>query len=214
MRLIAILRDPVARAFSHYRMMRLRGEESRSFEAAVEELLRPERLREVRRAPTPTSAYVAWGEYGRILAGYRELFPAEQLKVVYTAELEADPAAVLVTLHEHLGVATDFVPENLEQRYRVGAGEQRMRRLSPEALRGRARRSAGLRRAWGGLPEGARHSVYNGFEKVTYRFDLWNRRGAGAEPTGPAPETAARLRDHFAADAAVLTDPLGAPPPW
>jgi hypothetical protein len=68
-RLVAILRDPVARAESHHRMMRLRGEEPRSFDRAVAELLRPEALEQARREPTPTSAYVAWGEYGRILAG-------------------------------------------------------------------------------------------------------------------------------------------------
>jgi hypothetical protein len=203
-RLVAILRDPVARAASHHRMMRLRGEETRTFEQAIEEQLRPQALAAARAAPTPTSAYVAWGEYGRILAGYLELFPAEHLLILFTEDLEQRPVEVLAEVHRHLGVRADFVPDNLDQRFRVGAAEQRLGGVSPETLRERARRSGALRGAWGRLPRGARHALYNGFEKVTYRFDLWNRRAATEE----------RLREHFAADAEVLRAQLGTAPPW
>ncbi len=214
-RLVAILRDPVARAASHHRMMRLRGEDTRTFERAVDEQLRPPALDAARAAPTPTSTYVAWGEYGRILAGYLELFPAEQLLVVYTDDLERHPVEVLAEVHRHLGVRADFVPDNLDRRFRVGAAEQRLSGVSPETLRERARRSGALRGAWERLPRGARHALHNGFEKVTYRFDLWNRRGATEEPEGPpAAATEERLRQHFAADAEVLRAQLGALPPW
>jgi hypothetical protein len=214
-RLVAILRDPIARAASHHRMMRLRGEETRSFDGAVAELLRPAAVSEARRAPTPTSAYVAWGEYGRILAGYRELFPAEQLHVVYTEDLEGRPAEVLAGVHRHLGVRADFLPENLDQRFRVGAAEPRLQGVSPEALRRRARRSGPLRRAWRRLPGGARHTLHSGFEAIAYRFDLWNRRAAGdAGEAAPSTATVEALREHFAADAEELRAQLGAPPPW
>jgi hypothetical protein len=214
-RLVAILRDPVARAASHHRMMWLRGEETRTFEQAVDEQLRPQALEATRTAPTPTSAYVAWGEYGRILAGYLELFPTEQLLVIYTEDLEQRPVEVLAEVHRHLGVEADVVPDNLDRRFRVGAAEQRLGGVSPESLRRRARRSGALRGAWGRLPRGARHGLYNGFEKVTYRFDLWNRKATTEEP-GQAPAAAIeeRLREHFAADAELLRAQLGAPPPW
>jgi hypothetical protein len=213
-RLVAILRDPVARAASHHRMMRLRGEETRTFEQTIDDQLRPQALGAARAAPTPTSAYVAWGEYGRILAGYLELFPAEQLLVVYTENLERRPVEVLAEVHRHLGVRADFVPDNLDRRFRVGAAEQRLSGVSPEAVRERARRSGALRGAWGRLPRGARHALYNGFEKVTYRFDLWNRRAATEESEQAPAATEERLREHFAADAELLKAQLGAPPPW
>ncbi len=69
-RLVAILRDPVARAVSHHRMVVRRGGELRSFDEAIDELLAPAALEEARRRPAESSGYVVWGEYGRILAGY------------------------------------------------------------------------------------------------------------------------------------------------
>ena len=43
-KLIAILRDPVARARSYHRMSRMRGHERRSFDLAIEQLLEPDAL--------------------------------------------------------------------------------------------------------------------------------------------------------------------------
>ncbi len=213
-RLIAILRDPTDRALSHFRMMKMRGEEHRTFDEAIHDLLLPENLREARRAPTSTSAYVVWGEYGRILAGYWNLFGPQQLKIVFTADLEARPAEVLTGLHEYLGVRNDFLPENLERRYRVGAGKQRVGRFSPEAARSWARRNRRLRAGWNGLPECARHTIYTGFERVTYRFDLWNRKAADDDASAPSTETIQRLREHFEDDSPGLRALLDTAPPW
>jgi hypothetical protein len=137
------------------------------------------------------------------------------LLVAYTAELERDPVTVLSQVHRHLGVRTDFVPDNLDRRFRVGSAERRLSGLSPEALRRRARRSGTLRGAWGRLPKGTRHALYNRFEEVAYRFDLWNRRTASEkQKEAPSAATVELLREHFAADAELLRAQLGAPPPW
>ena len=73
-RLIAILRDPVARAISHHQMAVMNGLDKRTFNDAIDELLRPESLRDARQHPQETTGYVAWGEYGRILAAYFDVF--------------------------------------------------------------------------------------------------------------------------------------------
>ncbi len=74
-RLIAILRDPVERARSHHRMTATKGRERRSFDEAIDEQLRPDALAALRSAPDEGVGYVAWGEYGRILAGYARRVP-------------------------------------------------------------------------------------------------------------------------------------------
>jgi hypothetical protein len=48
-KLIAILRDPIERCISHYKMSRRRGAERRSLEQAVSELLREDRVAYARR---------------------------------------------------------------------------------------------------------------------------------------------------------------------
>src|SRR5438874_4830690 len=120
-RLIAILRDPVERAVSHHRMVLMDGREQRSFDDAVGELLRPDMLERARRHPRETTGYIVWGEYGRILAGYFDVFPREQILVVFTDELERAPAQLLRRVQEFIGVRADFEPDNLGARYRVGA---------------------------------------------------------------------------------------------
>src|SRR5439155_11141329 len=98
-RLVAILRDPVERAYSHYLMERLRKNEQRPYQVAIDELLRPERLEQSRRVIVEQQSYVTFGEYGRVLAPYFELFPRDRIHVCFTRELaeqrEQTLAAVL-----------------------------------------------------------------------------------------------------------------------
>ena len=100
--------------------------ESRSFDDAITDLIAPDALKEARVAPTRTNAYVVNGEYCRVLAGYLRTFPREQLMVIFSDELAAEPAATLARVFTFIGVAADFVPDNLNTRYRVGATKQRM----------------------------------------------------------------------------------------
>src|SRR5581483_3185932 len=65
-RLVAILRDPVPRAYSHYRMAVRRGQEERSFDDAVAAMLAgPDAIAGARASTALSETYVAWGEYGR-----------------------------------------------------------------------------------------------------------------------------------------------------
>ena len=62
------------------------GHDPRTFEQAISEQLHPEALERARAHHVDTDRYLAWGEYGRILAGYFDTFPREQILVVYTDE--------------------------------------------------------------------------------------------------------------------------------
>lgn len=101
-RLIVLLRNPVTRAFSHYRYEVSVGRESLSFEEAVAR--EPERLREaeeqLRNDPRVVSvkhadfSYLARGRYAEQLERYLRLFPREQLLVLQSEELYERPRAV------------------------------------------------------------------------------------------------------------------------
>lgn len=218
-RLIAILRDPVERARSHHRMASMEGIEKRSFGEAVEELLRPEALEQARREPRETTGYVAWGEYGRILQGYLDVFPSERLLVLFTEDLETDPESLLRRVFDFLGVGSDFVPDNVGTKYRVGSAERRIgwlgtySFLSPLAMQRTLTRNPLTRRLWRALPEPVRRHVDRLFGRLVYRLDLWNRR-AETRDVDPDALTLQRLRGHFAQDADRLAGLLGTPLPW
>jgi hypothetical protein len=227
--LIAILRDPVERAISHHRMAAMIGRERRSFDEAMGELLEDDALEDARREPRESTGYVAWGEYGRILAGYFELFAREQILVVFTDELEHAPARLLGRVHEFIGVSPDFTPDNLGARYRVGTVERGFSwsspsswmapssPLSPQGVQRTLRRSAAVRSLWHVLPLGSQQRLRRPYRRVTRRVVVRNRRKSPNEVRAnakPSPATLERLREHFRQDAGQLGQLLGEAPPW
>jgi hypothetical protein len=212
-KLVAVLRDPVGRAYSHYRMEILRGSERGGFAEALERLLRAETLERARRQPTETSSYVTAGEYGRILEPYFELFGAPQVHVCFTRDLEREPAEVLRRIWLFLGVDDRVVPANLGKRYRVGASRRRAAWLDLDRLQDWLSSRPAVRRCWRALPAPARQRIDTAFDGLSYRFDLWNRSpNHSAEGIGEAVE--ARLREHYAPDRARLVALLGNEVPW
>jgi hypothetical protein len=218
-RIVAILRDPVERARSHYNMAVMNGFEQRSFDVAIGELLEQPLLERSRETPEETTGYVTWGEYGRILAGYRDVFPADQVLVVFTDELENAPELLLRRVHEFIGVASDFVPDNLGMKYRAGGTERRIAWMSPyhstspQGVQRIVTRSTAARALWHRLPTRGRLRLKRGYEHFGYRVDLWNRRG-GKQENGTSPEIVDRLGRHFAEETEQLTALLGVVPPW
>jgi hypothetical protein len=102
-RLIALLRNPVERAWSHYHLNVRQGKETLSFEEAIER--EPERLAgEWERLSADESywserhyqfGYLDRGLYADRLREWRKHFAAEQMLVLASEELYADPAAAL-----------------------------------------------------------------------------------------------------------------------
>lgn len=101
-RLIVLLRDPIARAWSHYRHEVAAGREQLSFEDAI--AAEPERLRgaeEAVRSNGPEElcqrhrncSYVSRGRYAEQLAPWLRLFPRERILILRAEDLFADPAA-------------------------------------------------------------------------------------------------------------------------
>lgn len=216
-RLIAVLRDPVARARSYHRMSRMRGHEQRPFDVAIRELLEPGALAESRARPNVGNSYVVLGEYGRLLQGYFDVFPREQLLVLFHDELERDPEAVCETAFAFLGVDPAFRPPNLGQRYNERGSRRRFAWMDLTKWQRAAARSAALRRLWRLAPPSLRLRVLNRFDLAVWRLFLWNRvpaEDAGADPDPVSEETSAALRAHYREDEERLRALLGTDPPW
>ena len=202
-RLLALLRDPVERAMSHYRMSVRRGLERRAFETVVDKLLEPRRLDEARLRPTETNSYLVQGEYGRILGVYRARFGAEQLHVEHTADLGRDPGAVLDRVLAFLGLPPGYRPEGLGERHHRGGFQPRI-----DAEGERRLRDFLECRVWPRLGEDA--------PAARRRFDFFLRTW-NVVPDDRRPDLSAaareRLRDHYRADGEALAA-LGLAAPW
>jgi hypothetical protein len=214
-RLIAILRDPVERAYSHHIQETRLGHETRPFPAAVEELLRPDVLADSRAQSTRTNCYVVLGEYGRLLNAYCDLFGRERILVLFTEDLARDPRAVLKRIHDFLGVDPGVEPRNLGKRYNVSAAEVKISRVSPATAVRLAAGNPVTRAAWRSLSAERRSALLGWYKRLDFRFKTWNRRSApAAEPPAEDAAALARLRRHYAADGRLLARLLGYPPPW
>lgn len=132
-KLIALLRNPVDRAFSHYHKNVRRGAESLSFEDAI--AAEPKRLEgELERTVADEDytsdaysvfSYLARGVYVDQLRRWLEWFPREQLLVLKSEDFFADPARTYGQVLEFLGLPG--VPLQLETRNVGGYGDD----LSP-----------------------------------------------------------------------------------
>ncbi|WHZ19749.1 MAG: putative deacetylase sulfotransferase [Rhodanobacteraceae bacterium] len=107
MRWILLLRDPVARAISHYHMERDRGNERWPLWLAL--LMESWRLRGHRddfanASPVRTRSYRLRGDYAHQLEVLYRYFPTSQVLVLQSAALRDEPARVLARVYEHLGL--------------------------------------------------------------------------------------------------------------
>jgi hypothetical protein len=111
-RLIAILRQPVDRAYSHYWMNRERGRERRSFVQAIDE--EPSVVRSaLSKGDIPKRVYLERSRYADRLATISEIYPRDSLLVVLTDDLVADPEHTFARACGHLGIDPSERPDRL-----------------------------------------------------------------------------------------------------
>ena len=112
-KLIAILRDPIERAYSGFLMFRRNGREPISrFDEAIEA--------EQRRQLTDRG-YLERSRYVPQLRPYIEHFPSEQLQVHLYDDLRADAPGVVREICSFLGVDTDFRPDTSRRHNPAGS---------------------------------------------------------------------------------------------
>lgn len=112
-RIIVLLRNPVDRAYSHYLHERSRGHEALTFEDAL--AAEPQRLEGLEnRLATgellvsdvhKRASYVERGRYARQLERWLSVFPRDQLLILRSEDLYADPVGVTQQVTDFLGLA-------------------------------------------------------------------------------------------------------------
>jgi hypothetical protein len=113
MRLILVLRDPVERAWSHWRMESARGAETHPFAWCI----RQGRQRLFDADPWGHHrefSYVERGFYGEQAERLLGLFPRAQLLVLKSDALRSDPGATLAEVRGFLGLPPAPTPESRE----------------------------------------------------------------------------------------------------
>lgn len=177
-RLVAVLRDPVERAWSDYLMYRRDGlEPEEDFGRALDH------QDERRRRGSPTGWYVESGFYGRQLARYYDAFSADQISVHLFEDLVRDPDGTMAAVTTFLGV--DPVP--LRSADHLNASGVPRNRALAAVLRSRRWLGPPLKKV---LPDRLRP----GLERVV-------QRGLDRPPL--APEHRARLVETFRDDVAL-----------
>lgn len=105
-RIVAILRDPVSRLYSHYNMNRQNQLEPLELCAAL--------------AAEDERVAAGWGWdwhyrrlslYGAQLKRWFNLFPREQIQIHFYDDFIADPMAVISDIFRHIKVSPDFIPD-------------------------------------------------------------------------------------------------------
>lgn len=189
-KLIAILRNPIDRGLSAYRMAVKQGIEKRT----IEEALKASHKSDLSLPLTPLD-FVGAGLYGKILEEYLKYFPIEQIQLVFTEEFAAEPKSVLQNLYNFLGVNADFTPDNIHHVYHRG-GVQKHGGLQ------------GVRRHLNMLEK----LMPNRYRGWTFRFDQWNTKSD--QITGLSIELRNQLADYYRADTALLEQLFQIQTPW
>lgn len=110
-RLVALLRDPVERAYSHYWHERSRGKEPLSFADAL--IAEPDRLAAGDMRARAQYSYVDRGRYLHQLVDLSERFPPSAMLVMTFEELRDDPASAFARTCRFLGVDSGVRPAGL-----------------------------------------------------------------------------------------------------
>jgi hypothetical protein len=142
-KLIALLRNPIERAFSHYQHEVRGGRESLSFVEALDK--EPERLKGEEERLRAEPNYYSWnhhrysythrGLYVQQLRRWVEHYPRSQLLILQSESLYRNPAAAMARVHQFLGLR-DHRLERYEDTYQRGNYERSM----PPELRARLAR--------------------------------------------------------------------------
>lgn len=188
-KLVAILRDPVSRAYSHFFHNRRLGREPLADFGAA---LAAERER-VEYGWIPTVHYRGRGRYGEQLTRYLELFPRDRLIVFLQEDLSRRPAEMMAELCRFLGVDDNFEFDTTK-RHNVTDGVPKRIWLS-RLFAEQSRLKDAARKV---VPVAVRNALFERF----YHSNFEKR-----PPLDPAIRR--MLRDEFRDDILVLQDLIG-----
>lgn len=194
-KLIVVIRDPVERAYSHYRMCCRRSGVSEEFSSMVMFWLKANNLDRARRTifvdgNDEIDYCVAWSEYVRMLGPFRRLFPPDQLLLISAHELAKNPYVIYQTVFQFLGVDDAWRTAHMTKKYHVGGDSNliNFKKLKRVPVLGLL-----LRFGFRYLPE-----------KLKYMINTRNIRARYLSVYDTYPTSAELLRAHLSQDAELV----------
>lgn len=180
MRLLFLLRHPVHRAVSHYRMDLRTGDVVDPMEMAL----------------TVESDYVRRGLYHEHLSRFLAVFPMEQVHITFHDDISSDPLGVVSEIYRFLGVDESFAPRTA----RRSVNEARELPRFPRTYRA-------LRRAYGHAIDRSQF-LQDALEsrRLDGRFDSVHRLNAGGDLPQIQTATHEKLVAYFEADVNALAE--------
>jgi hypothetical protein len=101
MKLVFVLRDPIDRAYSHYKM-RLRGGGA---------------SRDIEKEMSAGSRIIDIGLYYKHISRYLKYFDMRDIRVLVFEDIKGNPKNLFSNVCSFLGVDDDFIPSNLNKKY-------------------------------------------------------------------------------------------------
>lgn len=205
LKLIAILRHPIKRAFSHYKMLARWETNIQTFDNIIHESLTDtaiESARQLKATPENEKRLIVTnGEYGRIIGEYLNYFQKDQILVVFTDDLKTNPELVLERIYRFLGIST-YLPPSLGKIYHVGGTELRFPQI--ETLK----KNAIIEKVWHFFPQRFRRNFM-------YWFNQWNViPDRNSDSINTNDETIRLLKTHYIKDINLLESLIGFKTPW
>lgn len=202
-KLIALLRNPISRAYSHYRFAKRLDIEERDFQTSLSTLIDRGRISDSLIFSQNTE-YLMFGEYGRILEKYLQYFPKEQIKIVFFEEFQKNTTDIMKQIFEFLGVQSDFNSELFSKRQNVG-GEVKSKLLLKL-------------QNWLKSNKKTKKALLTIFPpNFLGAIDMWLTMKGNVKPTivsGPTVEECRQLKAYYKEDVALLEKLFNLKVPW
>lgn len=120
-KLIVLLRDPVARAVSHHSYERKMG---RDLASLADALVCEERQNAGQPVTEKTRSYMKRGLYLQQLSRYTSLFPEKNMLILRSEDLFCNAKSLLRQVYDYLGVDPEFLPADLSQKNSAGQDQK------------------------------------------------------------------------------------------
>lgn len=170
-KLIAILREPIERAYSHHKMNLRRNYYSYDFNEIKTKLLGnskgciPFEMNEMDEKEHEINNIFNWGFYGGILNEYIKVFDSTNILIIDYNDLIENPTFVFNKICNHIGADETFIPKNIGKKYHTGGTKTLFPRADFFA------KFNILKSAWHILPKKTRERISFWYEVTNVKHD-------------------------------------------
>lgn len=194
-KIIFLIRNPVERLFSYFKMMKRLGRFDGSFNDFINMQLA------IDTSSGGVYSPIQQGLYYKIISVFREFFPPGNMLIEFTDDMEQRPREFLKRVLSFLAVDNEFLPPDLNKKYYKGSSQSRF-----PSLTGRLLKSGLLKNAWHLVPYSVRMKL------LAWYYTEFNIVKSGTDRMPP--EAGQLLAKYYREDVAKLEQLLNIRVPW